>query len=132
MNQYKNGDQVGCNNCGNPYEYKKGGECPNCGKDFIGSVKRIRKQYTNETYSPKFTKELLFNLFNFLNMKIVEEKELFSEYDRASLLCAIEHIDELEKLKEAYFSNSMNQLDYLRVSSQVFDNKDNMKRTRRN
>jgi predicted RNA-binding Zn-ribbon protein involved in translation (DUF1610 family) len=102
MNQFKNGDPVGCNNCGNPYEYKKGEECPNCGKDFIGSVKRIRKLYTKETYSPKITKELLFNLYNFLNMKIVEEKELFSEYDKASLLCAIEHIDDLEKQIQIY------------------------------
>jgi hypothetical protein len=62
------------------------------------NIKELREPYTKETYSPKLTKELLYNLFQFLNMEIIKEKQLFSEYDKACLLCAIEIINKQENL----------------------------------
>jgi predicted house-cleaning noncanonical NTP pyrophosphatase (MazG superfamily) len=61
------------------------------------NISELRKPYTKDTYSPKLTKELLFELYKFLTSKQVEKLKYFSEYDKASLLCAIEIIDQQQK-----------------------------------
>jgi hypothetical protein len=80
----------------------------------LKNVTELRNHYTKVTYSPELTKELLFNLFQFLNMRIVEKKQLFSEYDKACLLCAIEIIDQQQKdidffLKKQKVNNTITQ-----------------------
>jgi hypothetical protein len=60
-------------------------------------VIELRKSYTQELYSPDLTKELLVKLYEFINSPLVEEKEWFSDYDKACLLSAYEIIDKLQE-----------------------------------
>lgn len=55
-----------------------------------------REKYTENIYSISFTKEKLIDLYSFIESDEVKELKLFSNYDKATLLCAIEHLEEYE------------------------------------
>lgn len=60
------------------------------------SLKQAREMYTKEPYSPEFTTHLLKQLYHFMESKRVSELHLFSDYEMASLLCAVETIEQLQ------------------------------------
>jgi hypothetical protein len=63
-------------------------------------VNKVRRmEYTKEIYSVGFTSHLLEQLFDFISSDQVSNLNLFSEYDKAGLLCAIEHLESLEELQ---------------------------------
>jgi hypothetical protein len=66
------------------------------------NLKDIRVKYTKELYDEEFTIDLLSNLYSFLESEMVKKLELFSDYDKAAILCAIEHIERLQKLQKNY------------------------------
>jgi len=65
--------------------------------DRLEEVIELRKNYTAELYSPEFTKELLWKLYEFINSDLVEEEEWFSNYDKAALLVAYELLSNKKK-----------------------------------
>jgi hypothetical protein len=66
------------------------------------NLKDIRVKYTKELYDEEFTIDLLSNLYSFLESEMVKKLELFSDYDKAAILCAIEHIERLQELQKNY------------------------------
>jgi hypothetical protein len=66
------------------------------------NLKDIRVKYTKELYNEEFTIHLLKNLYGFLESELVKKLEYFSDYDKAAILCAIEHIERLQELQKNY------------------------------
>jgi hypothetical protein len=57
-----------------------------------------RKEFTENLYSVNFTQHLLEQLYDFICSDQVKSLNYFSEYDKATLLCAIEHLDNYQEL----------------------------------
>jgi hypothetical protein len=78
-----------------------------------------REKYNPDLYSIDFTKHLLAQLYDFITTEQVESLNYFSDYDKAGLLNALEHLENFSKLKNYVEDNEFEMYEQFR---QLFPN----------